>query len=198
MTAREGATLVAADRFWAIELGADDVAQLQRFFDENPEYFHIVTGTGPQAAEAEEEIDRSLPEGWPFTKKSVIGFVDDANSMIGMADVVSDLLAEHVWHIGLFIVATRLHGGRVAQLLYGALERWAHEHGARWLRLGVVAGNTRADRFWQRCGFVEVRKRDGVQIGARTHTIRVMFKPLAGGSVQEYLTLVARDRPDAP
>jgi hypothetical protein len=35
-----------------------------------------------------------------------------------------------------------------------------------------------------------------VQIGPRTHTIRVMFKPLAGGSAAQYLALVARDRPD--
>jgi GNAT superfamily N-acetyltransferase len=157
-----------------------------------------VTGKGPQRAEADKEIHRLLPEGWPFTKKWAVGFVDDAGTIIGMADIVSDLLARHVWHIGLFIVATRLHGAGVAQLLYGHLERWALEHGAEWFRLGVVEGNARAERFWQRCGFVEVRTRDGVQIGPRTHTIRVMFKPLAGGSLGEYLALVARDNPNAP
>jgi hypothetical protein len=71
------------------------------------------------------------------------------------------------------------------------------ERGAQWLRLGVVEGNARAERFWQRRGFVDARKRDGVQFGARTHTIRVMFKPLAGRSLREYLALIARDRPDA-
>ena len=197
MTAREGATLVAADRFWAIELGADDVAQLQRFFDENPEYFVIVTGEAAGPGEASDAIQGALPEGWSFTKKWAIGFVDEAGSMIGMADVVSDLLTQHVWHIGLFIVATRLRGAGVAQLLYSHLERWTHEHGAQWLRLGVVEGNARAQRFWQRCGFVDARTRS-VQAGARAHTIRVMFKPLAGGSLREYLALVARDRPDAP
>jgi len=197
MTAREGATLVAADRFWAIELGADDVAQLQRFFDENPEYFVIVTGEAAGPGEASDAIQGALPEGWSFTKKWAIGFVDEAGSMIGMADVVSDLLTQHVWHIGLFIVATRLRGAGVAQLLYSHLERWTHEHGAQWLRLGVVEGNARAQRFWQHRGFVDVRTRS-VQAGARAHTIRVMFKPLAGGSLREYLALVARDRPDAP
>jgi GNAT superfamily N-acetyltransferase len=140
MTAREGATLFAADRFWAIELGADDVAQLQRFFDENPEYFVIVTGEAAGPGEASDAIHGALPEGWSFTKKWAIGFVDEAGSMIGMADVVSDLLTQHVWHIGLFIVATRLRGAGVAQLLYSHLEHWTHEHGAQWLRLGVVKG----------------------------------------------------------
>ena len=197
MTAREGATLVAADRFWAIELGADDVAQLQRFFDENPEYFVIVTGEAAGPGEASDAIHGALPEGWSFTKKWAIGFLDEGGSMIGMADVVSDLLAPHVWHIGLFIVATRLHGAGVAQRLYSHLERWAHERGAQWLRLGVVEGNARAQRFWQRCGFVDVRTRS-VQAGAHAHTIRVMFKPLTGGRLREYLELLARDRPDAP
>jgi hypothetical protein len=51
--------------------------------------------------------------------------------------------------------------------------------------------------FWERCAFVEVRRRDGVEMGTRTNTIRVMAKPLAGGTLREYLALVARDRPEA-
>jgi GNAT superfamily N-acetyltransferase len=191
------AALFVAERLRAVELGAEDAAELQRFFDENPEYCVIVSGEGPHASEATDELGRPLPEGWPFTKKWVIGFVDEAGSLIGMADVVSDLLARNVWHIGLFVIATRLHGTGVAQRLFAHLERWSQEHGAQWLRLGVVEGNARGECFWQRCGFVETRKRDGVQIGARTHTIRVMFKPLAGGSLRDYLALIARDRPDA-
>ena len=190
------ATLFGSEWFRAVELDAEDIAGLQRFFDENPEYFVIVTGKGPQASEAADEFG-PLPEAFSYTKKWVIGFVDESGSMIGMAAVVSDLIAQHVWHIGLFIVATRLHGTGVARRLFEHLERWAQERGAQWLRLGVVEGNARAERFWQRCGFADARRRDGVQMGARTHTIRVMFKPLAGGNLPEYLALVARDRPDA-
>jgi hypothetical protein len=64
--------------------------------------------------------------------------------------------------------------------------RWAHDLGAQWMRLGVVEGNTRAERFWERCAFVEMRRRDGVEMGTRTHTIRVMAKPLDGGTPREY------------
>lgn len=197
MTAGGRATLFAAERFRAIELGAGDAPWLQRFFDENPEYFVIVSGEGPTSTEASDTIHDPLPGGWTFTKKWSIGFVDANGSMIGMADVVSDILAQHVWHIGLFIVATRLHGAGTAQLLYASLERWTQEHGAEWLRLGVVEGNTRAECFWQRCAFVAVRTRS-MQIGKRTPTIRVMYKPLADGSLGEYLSLVPRDHPDAP
>ncbi len=78
-----------------------------------------------------------------------------------MANVVSDLLATGVWHLGLFIVATRLHGSGAAVLLYDRLEAWMGASGAQWLRLGVVRGNVRAERFWERRAYVEMRERTG-------------------------------------
>ena len=114
-----------------------------------------------------------------------------------MATVVADFIAAHVWHIGLFIVATALHGSGVAHALYRELERWMVGQGAEWIRLGVVAGNTRAERFWERCGYVQVRERGPLQMGKKTNLVRVMVKPLAGGSLDAYLALVARDRPGA-
>jgi GNAT superfamily N-acetyltransferase len=188
--------LFAADSFCAVELDAADAPRLQRFFELNPEYFQVVNGQPPAADEAHEEIHGAPPEGWPFTQKWSIGFVDETGSLIGMANVVSDLLAPGVWHIGLFMVATRLHGSDAARSLYEQLERWALDLGAQWLRLGVVQGNTRAERFWERCAFVEVRKRVGVEMGKLVNTLRVMAKPLAAGTLPEYLALVERDRPE--
>ena len=92
-------------------------------------------------------------------------------------------------------VAPARHGSGVAQTLYQQLERFASDSGARWLRLGVVRGNARAERFWERCGFVEVRMRRAVAMGKRVNDLRVMAKPLAGGTLGEYLSLVPRDRP---
>jgi len=192
------APLFATARFRAIELRAPEVPALQRFFDANPEYFLAVTGRGPDPSEAHGEVHGALPEGFSFTRKWTIGFVDETGSLIGVANVVSDLLAQGVWHIGLFIVATRLHGTGMAQALYQQLESWSRSLGARWMRLGVVAGNARAERFWERRAFAEVRKRHDMQMGERTNTVRVMAKPLDGGTVLEYLALVARDRPEPP
>jgi RimJ/RimL family protein N-acetyltransferase len=194
---RSVAALFETDRHRAMELDSSDVARLQRFFELNPGYFFAVGGQPPTPSEGEEEIHGALPDGWPYTRKWIIGFEDDAGSMIGMANIVSDLLAPRVWHIGLFMVATGLHGSGAAYALYRHLEHWAFDLGARWLRLGVVEGNTRAERFWERCAFVDVRKRDAVAMGKRINTLRVMAKPLAGGTLDKYLALVARDRPES-
>ena len=188
--------LFRAGPFRAVELGPADVPQLQRFFDDNPEYFLTVTGEPPTPQEADEEINDTLPDGWPHTKKWALGFVDGRDATIGTASVVSDLLAPGVWHVGLFIIATRLHGGGAATLLCDGLDAWMHERGAQWLRLGVVRGNARAERFWERRGFVELRERE-VPMGARMNTVRVMARPLEGGSLADYLARIPRDRPDA-
>ncbi len=179
-----------------VELGPADEPALQRFFEANPAYFIAVQGepAGPRAAH--DEIHEELPAGWPFTKRWLLGFVDDGTSLVAMAHLVSDLLAPRVWHIGLFMLASAHQGRGEARALYGALEAWARAAGAAWFRLGVVQGNERAERFWQSMGFVETRTRHGVAIGRQTNTLRVMFKPLAGGTLVEYLALVERDRPE--
>jgi ribosomal protein S18 acetylase RimI-like enzyme len=115
-----------------------------------------------------------------------------------MANVTSDLLASGVWQLGLFIVATARHGIGEAQMLYRELEAWMAANGAAWVRLGVVLGNARAERFWERQGFGDVRRRLDVVMGQRSNTLRVMAKPLTGQSIEAYLQLVARDRADAP
>jgi GNAT superfamily N-acetyltransferase len=86
-----------------------------------------------------------------------------------MANVVSDLLAPTVWHIGTFIVATSRHGRGDAQVIYDNLEAWARRNGAQWLRLGVVKGNLRAEHFWERQGFAQTRLRPGVSMGRLTN-----------------------------
>lgn len=182
----------------AVEVGLDEVPQLQRFFESNPEYFISVAGEPASADEAREEVVGGPPTGWPFARKWVIGFAGQDCEFVAMANVVTDLLAQGVWHIGLFMVATAAHGNGTARLLLRQLERWAVAGGAAWLRLGVVEGNRRAERFWEKCGFVEVRKREGMSMGKKVNTVRVMAKALANGTFSEYLALVVRDNPQAP
>lgn len=180
-----------------IELTNEHVPMLQHFFETNPEYGLAVNGEPAGPNEAYEEIHGEPPADWGFTKIWLIGYVDANDALVAMANVVSDLLAPRVWHIGLFMVATSRHGTGDAHVLYRGLEQWAQSNGAHWLRLGVVAGNARAESFWASHGYVETRTREGVEMGKRINTIRVMVKPLSGGTIEQYLSLVSRDRPDA-
>jgi GNAT superfamily N-acetyltransferase len=192
------ARFLDGDGLRAIVLDADAVPRLQRFFEANPDYFLAVNGEVAGPGEAHEEVYGTLPAGWPFTRKWVVGLVDGDGVVVAMLNVVSDLLAAGVWHIGLFMVDGAARGSGLAQALLGRLERWAAAGGASWLRLGVIAGNARAERFWARAGFVEVRRREGVAMGRKVNTVRVMAKSLVGEGLPAYLVRVPRDRPDAP
>lgn len=190
--------LFAAGPYRAIELAEADIPRLQRFYEENPEYHLRVEGRAPGPDTAREDFHGRPPPGWPYTRKWVLAFEDERGAMAGMADLLSDLHASSVWNIGLFIVATRLHGGGAARRMHDGLEAWMRANGARWLRLGVVEGNARGERFWERAGYLEVRKRYDYAVGARTATLRVMVKPAPGAGLDEYLALVPRDRPESP
>ena len=177
-------------------MGARDIPTVQRFLEENPDYSLLVEGEPPAADAAKKEFAQMPPADWPLKRKWMIGFRDAKGRLIAIADVLEDLFVRRVWHLGLFMVATRLHGRGIGRALYEPLERWMQSRGCDWIRLGVVVGNARAERFWPQCGYREVRMRLGVPYGKNVNDIRVMVKPLAGGSIADYLAAVARDRPE--
>lgn len=113
-----------------------------------------------------------------------------------MAELVADLLAPAVWHVGLFIVATDRHGSGDADRLWQALAAWMQAQGAQWLRLGAVAANPRALRFWLRHGFIPLRMREGVEISGRLHTVQTLARPTGEGRIEDYLRQVPRDLPE--
>lgn len=181
-----------------VELTEADAPLLQRFHDANPGYFELVHGEPAQPDQARRELAERPPAGMPYAKCWQVGYLDEGGRIAAFAGLVTDLIAPGVCHLGLFIVEAARHGNGDARTLYDGLEAWAVEHGATWMRLGVVVGNTRAETFWSRRGFVESRRREGNVMGRRVNTVRAMFKPLAGGTREEYLARVARDRVDAP
>ena len=196
-----GAPLFATAALEARELGEPDLPALQALFDANPEYFLAVNGRKPDADLARIEFEERPPPPMSYTRQWALGLYErhaPGAPLVGVAIVVADLCAPQVWHVALFLVATRLHGQGVAGPAYQALEEWMRGQGARWLRLGVVVGNGRAEAFWTRQGFGELRRREGVDTGGRINAISVRLKPLreAGpGEIAAYLERVPRDRP---
>lgn len=178
-------------------LQREDLPALQAFFEANPAYFLQITGRPPRPDEAEQEFDDRPPAHLPHTGFYMLGLEDPAGTLQAMTVLLSDFVQPAVWHIGLFIVATARHGRGDAAALCHALEQWMAGQGAAWSRLSVLDINPRAQRFWTAMGYQAVRQREGVAVGERLLRAHVMVKPLAGGTVAQYLERVARDRPDA-
>lgn len=190
--------LFTTDRHEARTIGPANVPALQAFFEANPEYSLTVCGEPPGAQEAQTEFDDAPPAGMRFNGRRMIGFHDRSGAMVGMAHVLTDFLADGVGHIGLFIVASALHGHGVGGELYRGLEGWMRDSGMRWIRLGAVVGNIKAERFWTGRGYQETRQRHGIVMGRRTNDLHVYVKPLnADATIAHYLTCVERDRPES-
>jgi GNAT superfamily N-acetyltransferase len=190
--------LFATGRHIVRELDAAEIPRLQALFDANPEYFQTVNGRPALPNEAQLEFEEFPPPSMSFSRRWFCGVFASDGELDGVLVFVSDLMAEQVWHLTLFLVATRLYGSGAASELHVALERWFRDAGARWIRLGVVRGNARGERFWQRHGYIEVRVREGIDTGGRINDLRVMVKALDGQPLADYLERVPRDRPNPP
>lgn len=177
-----------------------DLPRLQAFFERNPLYFETVNGVPPRPDEAAQEFFDRPPAHMPLREVIVLGLAPAAGAPLqAMASVLADFLVPGVWHIALFIVDTQAHGSGLARQVYQALEAWMHGQGAAWVRLGAVLGNGRAEAFWQKMGYTEVRRRHDVPTGEKRSTLRVFVKPLvAGARFEDYLRQVPRDQPDSP
>jgi RimJ/RimL family protein N-acetyltransferase len=172
--------------------------ELQSFYEANPEYWHIVYGHPPRPDDAKNDFDARPPAEMPY--REVCSWLireRPSQRVIGEVSVVVDLLAAGVIHLGFFIIDAARHGTELATDVYRSYERWALDQGARWLRLGVVAGNRRALAFWLRNGYAEVRRRENYVIGERAHSLIVMVKPVGPNTVADYLAAVPRDRPES-
>jgi GNAT superfamily N-acetyltransferase len=190
--------LFATARFRVRRLDTHDLVALQQLFDANPDYFLIVNGRRPRADEAQSEFTEMPPPALPHGQRWFAGAFDARGALQSVLHFVSDLMAPGVWHIALFFIATPLHGTGAARELYGALETWMAGAGAQWIRLGVVAGNAKAERFWARMGYTQTRVRLGVDTGGKINDMRILVKPLRGEPLARYLQRVARDHPDSP
>lgn len=178
------------------ELTALDEPAIQVFFEANPGYFMVCTGEPPRADEAHEELKGDMPDDWNYNTRWIWGYIDEQGSLVALVNIISDLWSPGVWHTAFFIVDSSRHGSGDARLIHQDIERWAQQNGAQWMRLVVVQGNVKAERFWEKIGYQQVRTLEGIKMGKRTNTLRMMVKPLGGRTLEEHLQRLPKDRPD--
>jgi RimJ/RimL family protein N-acetyltransferase len=186
-----------ADADWiATEADRSVAAELQAFYEENPEYYRITHGHAPAPDAAWQGFDFRPPADMPYTALPTWLIRErQSGQLVGEVSVATDLLAPGVTHLGFFMIATSRHGTGFAAEVHASYEAWATGQGARWLRLGVVEGHRRAHRFWLRQGYVDVCQLHDYVLGDLSHTLIVMVKPLASDTLDAYLAAVPRDRP---
>lgn len=183
-----------------VELAEADLPRLQAFMEANPAYWLAITGRPPRPEEAVEAWKDLPPADAGWTRRWFLGLHDGAGRLKGLAIVVSDLFAPRVWQLGTYLLASDLHGTGVAAPTLAVLEDRMRAEGARWLRMRVVVGNTRAERFWARHGLRRLRLHEGVDTDGKLNDVCVWAKALHQGDdpdLAEYLAALPQDLPKA-
>jgi GNAT superfamily N-acetyltransferase len=191
-------TIADADIWTATEI---DRPAISTFCLKNPEYDLFLTGQMPEADAWVEDFLTDLPPktfNWTTTLKLIARSHQDPDIVAAVIDVTQDMIAPGVGHIGLFQVATALHGTGFAHTLYEGLEDWLASRGMDVLRLGVLEGNPRGMAFWTRHGYLKTRQRVGTAPSGKTHQSHVMYKPLKPLTLDAYRRRVPRDDPKSP
>jgi GNAT superfamily N-acetyltransferase len=193
--------IFSSQAFWVREATRADTIQLQEFCRNNQSYDVFLTGEVPDQTAWVEEFLTDLPPAdfsWTAAHKLIVYSYENPDQIIGVLDVVENMLADKLANIGLFQIAESQYGTGLASELYKLLETWLKDRGADLLRLGVIDGNLRGEAFWKRNGYLFARTRGGPASDPPSHLIKVMYKPLAPMTMDAYRALVPRDHPDAP
>lgn len=120
-----------------------------RLMQSNPAFYRVCPPE-PTAASVAFDLVHLPPRAVP-EDKYFLGFWD-GETLVALLDLILHYPTRQHAFFGFFMLdASRQGRGEAAAIVKETLAALRSEFSA--VRLGVVIGNTRAERFWARCGF---------------------------------------------
>ncbi len=111
---------------------------------------------GPSMAQ---NLACALPQGKEYDDKFLLGIFAGPQKLIGVLDVIRDYPTQGEWWLGVLMLDPAQRGKGLGESVCRAVEQWATNAGAHYIRLAVSTQNTRAHQFWKRVGFEELERR---------------------------------------
>ena len=158
-----GEVLFTTTRARVHALGPEDGPAAQALLERCADFFGLVYGHPPEAAEAQ-SLFVGLPEGRTYDDKFT-GGISVADELVGIIDAIRDHPVPDDWALGLLLFVPERRSDGLGREVYEGFEGWAATLGANAVRLVVQDQNRRARAFWERLGFVLERsemRRQGV------------------------------------
>lgn len=165
--------VIQSESYVLAHIAPEEGDALQAVIEKCTDYFELVTGLPPGPAEANSTF-MVVPEGKGYEDKLLLGIYKDGQ-LVGYLDVIRDYPQHGTWSLGLMMLIPECRNRGLGRQVYQSFERWAASQGAVQMRLGVVAQNTGAYRFWQRLGFDTV-ERKRMTFGRQENDVSVMVK----------------------
>ena len=129
---------------------AGDVAEIQAILEDDPVTWELLEGAPLVPNEAELMLTL-VPPGGTIAHKHL--FVADGACVI---DLYAGYPEPQIWYLGLIFLTRGARGHGLGTRALASLAAYSRAHGGTALRLGVVAQNTAARRFYDRLGFRNV------------------------------------------
>jgi len=145
------------DPYTTRTLGLRDVAELQDLYERCSDFHEVEQGV-PTLPDAAERLLSTVPEGKDEADKLVLGVRSGDGRLVGVLDLIRDLPAEGEWWLGLLMLDPAERRRGLGAALVKALANAIRDVGGGAVSLGVLEQNTAAGRFWERLGFVELRR----------------------------------------
>lgn len=154
-------------------LSKEEESLLQDLCERCQDYFELAQDSPARSNEAA-EIFTMLPPGKNYADKHVLGIFNHVgNNLIGVIDIVRDFPEQNIWIIGLMMLDPAYRKRGLGKEIYESLSQFCRENKANEIEIGVLQGNTKGLNFWQKLGFVEIKRKDHVH-GNKQHIVIVM------------------------
>lgn len=148
---------IKIDNFSAKLLSKDDLLMVQKFFENNSDFFVMTDGKTPTPNKAEETFNL-LPDRKTADDKFWIGLFDNDN-LAAFVDMVQNYKTENQWTIGLYLVDKNYRRQGLATKLLNNLENMLLSLRVESLRIVVQEQNVCGLAFWQKMNFKEENRK---------------------------------------
>lgn len=155
-----------------IRLTWTDRDRLQALFERCRDFFALTTGQPPEPTAAASEFT-DVPDGKTPADLCFLGLHHRSGCLRGAIIAVQDYPEATTWWLSLMVIDPADRGRGLGSAFYRAFERWLAGQGVTMVALCAIAPNHSGRRFWQRMGFVAIRKTPPRSYGQKTHAVYV-------------------------
>jgi GNAT superfamily N-acetyltransferase len=155
------------------EIGLDYLDEVQALLERCADYDSAISN---KVVEPEDSVEllTVVPAEKALRDKHVLGIFYQHEGLIGVLDAVQDYPNPRDWFIGLLLLDPHERNRGIGEQTLRAFERWARQGGAHAIQLNVLEENQSAYRFWLRCGYQPVEKRQPAFAGTGEHSIYIL------------------------
>jgi ribosomal protein S18 acetylase RimI-like enzyme len=154
-----------------------DTAAVRDLFARAADYVLLETGQHPDDAQTIDFFTSAPPSVDPATSLR-LGMFLPSGQLVAIADLAFGYPNPDDAYIGLMLIDPTHRGKRLGQQMLGHLFAGASASKARRILIAVLEDNPKAQRFWQKMGFVEDLRGPPIQMGRKTHVQIRMTRPL--------------------